>query len=242
MPTMGVPETEPGSKIRHKLLIVEDDPAIRQLLKMGFKGTQFRVIETENGNDGIEQAAKSSPDLIVLDLGLPDMEGIEVLRMVRSWSQVPVIILSARGQEKQKVACLEAGADDYVTKPFGVNELIARANAVLRRGYGSATSEESAVFEAGNIKVDFSARLVTKNGEAVHLTPTEYKLLTELIRHEGKVVTHKMLLNAVWGPDYTDDPQYLRVYMGYLRKKLEDDPNNPLLIHTEPRVGYRLVA
>jgi len=179
------------------------------------------------------------PDLILLDLGLPDMEGIEVIRQVRTWSQVPIIILSAREQEREKVATLDAGADDYLTKPFGMGELLARIRAALRRSQTGEKSQER-VFSLGKITVDLEKRRVFRGGKEVHLTPIEYKLLTTLIKYRGKVVTHRQLLKEVWGPSYVDQHPYLRIFILNLRRKLEDNPARPVYLLTDPGVGYRL--
>ena len=224
------------------MLIVEDDPAIRRLIQVGMGETSMRIVEAETAADGIELAARRKPDVILLDLRLPDGEGMSVLKAVRSWSSVPIIVVSAREQEDLKVAALEAGADDYITKPFGLGELWARVRAALRRGTQAGVSPQDSVFEAGDLFIDFAARKVKVRNEEAHLTPLEYKLLTVLAKHAGKVVTHRQLLSAVWGDEYSEESQYLRVYMGYLRKKLELDPSRPTILLTEPRIGYRLSA
>ena len=181
------------------------------------------------------------PDLILLDLGLPDMDGVEVCRRLREWTRIPIIVISARGQERDKIEALDAGADDYLTKPFGVGELMARVRVALRRGQKAAEPGAS-VFAFGNVVVDFSARRVTRDGEAVHLTPIEYRLLGVLIANVGRVLTHRALLREVWGPSHSDHTHYLRVYMGQLRQKLEDDPAQPRHLLTETGVGYRLLG
>lgn len=229
---------ESAGDIKAQVLVIEDDPAIRKLLRASVAGTGLKLVEVESGQAGIEAAAKDQPDLILLDLGLPDMLGIEVVNTVRGWSAVPIIVLSAHGQEKLKVECLEAGADDYVTKPFGVSELIARIRVAIRRSILAQSPTGEAAFESGPLRVDLASREVTLNDERVHLTPLEYKLLTVLIRHAGKVVTHRQLLSEVWGPEYAEESQYLRLYVGYLRKKL---PTPEPLIANEPGVGYRLL-
>lgn len=223
-----------------RLLLIEDDHNIRRFLRATLKTQGYDLLEAETGRQGLALAASQVPDLVILDLGLPDMEGIEVIRHLRDWSAIPIIVLSARGEEREKVSNLNAGADDYLTKPFGVGELLARVRAALRR---SGTSEEStpeAVFTLGNIRVDFARRQVFRGQQEVHLTPIEYKLLSVLIKHEGKVVTHRQLLKEVWGPSYTDQNPYLRIFILNLRRKLEDNPTRPAFLITEPGVGYRL--
>lgn len=223
-----------------RVLLVEDDVAIRHLLRSYFQQTPYRVIEATTGRDALSLIAEKRPDVVLLDLGLPDMEGADVIADVRHWSAVPIIVISARGQEEQKVRSLELGADDYLTKPFGLAELTARMQAAMRRA--AQGSAEAPVFEGGGLKIDFATRRVWVREEPVHLTPLEYRLLTLLAQHAGKVVTHKQLLAEVWGSEYSGEAQYLRVYMGYLRRKLEEDPADPKLILTEHRVGYRLSA
>ncbi len=227
-----------ASKMKGTILIVEDDPAIRRMLNIAFQDTGLKAVEAETGNDGIKAVVHHQPDLILLDIGLPDISGLEVVQNVREWSKVPIIMLSANGQENLKVQCLESGADDYVTKPFGVAELMARIRVVLRREISSKSPTDSPVFVSGTLKVDLSSREVFLAGERVRLTPLEYKLLTTLIKHAGKIVTHRQLLSEVWGPDYTEESQYLRLYIGYLRKKLHDGAS---FILNEPGVGYRLL-
>lgn len=224
------------------VLAIEDDVAIRRLLKAAFEGTEYKLIEAESASEGIDMAAKKRPDLILLDLGLPDVGGLHVIRTVRGWTSTPILIVSGEGGEEQKVEALEAGADDYVTKPFGVGELFARMKVALRHAQAAGGTSAEAIFEAGDVKIDRAAREVYARGERVRLTPIEFKILLTLAKHAGKVVTHRQLLSEVWGEEYTEEAQYLRVYMGYLRKKLEADPENPRLLLTEPRVGYRLSA
>jgi len=227
---------------RPTVLAIEDDPAIRRLLKSALDHNDFRLLEAETAQDGIDQITKKNPDVVILDLGLPDKDGLSVVELVRGWSQVPIIILSGQGQEDVKVQCLEAGADDYVTKPFGVSELQARIRVALRRTALSPSAGEDPVFEAAQIKLDRSARKVWVHGDEVHLTPIEYKLLCALVQYAGKVVTHRQLLTEVWGSEYSEDAQYLRVYIGYLRKKLEPSPESEKILINEPRVGYRLAV
>ncbi|MBI1333054.1 MAG: response regulator [Armatimonadetes bacterium] len=224
--------------MKGSILVIEDDPAIRRMLNIAFQDTGLKAIEAETGQDGIKAVVHHQPDLILLDIGLPDISGLEVVQNVRTWSKVPIIVLSANGQENLKVECLESGADDYVTKPFGVAELLARIRVVLRREIAAKSPTDSPVFVSGSLKVDLAAREVFLAGERIRLTPLEYKLLTTLIKHAGKIVTHRQLLSEVWGPDYTEESQYLRLYIGYLRKKLDDGAS---FIVNEPGVGYRLL-
>jgi len=221
------------------LLIIEDDAKLKRFLEITLGQHGFRIVDAATGAEGILRAANHNPDLVVLDLGLPDMDGVEVIRRIREWSNVPVVILSARDQERDKVAALDAGADDYVTKPFGNAELLARIRVALRHAT-LAKGQPAAVFKAGALDVDLSARIVKLDGQEVHLTPIEYKLLTTLIAYAGKVVTHSQLLRKVWGPNSEFESQYLRVYMNQLRKKLESEPAKPKYLVTEPGVGYRL--
>jgi two-component system, OmpR family, KDP operon response regulator KdpE len=225
-----------------EILIIEDDPQIRRFLRATFTAEDYRFHEALTAEEGIAQAAARQPDLIVLDLGLPDRDGLEVIRKVREWTQTPIIVLSARGREKDKIEALDSGADDFVGKPFAVGELLARIRAALRRFAAIANSGAAALFQAGRIEVDLEKRVVRVDGSEVHLTPIEYKLLQTLIRHTGKVVTQRQLLMEVWGPQHIEQAQYLRVYMAQLRRKLEADPARPKNLLTEPGVGYRLVA
>ncbi len=225
-----------------KVLVIDDDFAVRRLLKAAFEKSEFKFIEAENAADGIDLIAKKRPDIVLLDLGLPDSDGIRVVRTVRDWSQVPIVVVSGEGDEDRKVEALEAGADDYVTKPFGVGELFARMKVALRHAGRAGATTAEAVFESGDLKVDRARREVTVRGERVRLTPLEFKLLLTLVKYAGRVVTQRQILSEVWGEEYTEDAQYLRVYMGYLRKKIEADPENPVMLLTEPRVGYRLVS
>ena len=223
-----------------KVLLIEDDPAIRSLLRHYLRETPFRLLETSSLEEGLNAALEKRPDLVLLDLGLPDGDGVQVVRALREWSRTPIIIMSAKSDDQTKVEALDAGADDYITKPFSVTELLARLRVAARHIDLRDTGEP--VFESGPLKLDYSARQVWLNGEQVRLTPLEYKLLVTLTKHAGKVVTHRQLLSEVWGAEYSEDAQYLRVYMGYLRRKLEPDPNAPRLLMTEHRVGYRLVV
>lgn len=230
------------SGLKVTVLAIEDDPAILRLLRAAFENTEFRLIEATTASEGIDAVTKKRPDLILLDMSLPDTNGLKVIEIVRGWSQLPIVIISGHGQEEVKVAALEAGADDYVTKPFGVSELVARMKVALRHAIAMASATSDPVFESGDLKLDRAAREVFVRGERVSLTPIEYKLLCALAKHAGKVVTHRQLLSEVWGEEYSEEAQYLRVYVGYLRKKIESEPDNPRLILSEPRVGYRLAV
>lgn len=220
-------------------LIIDDEPQIRRLLRLTLEANGYRVCDAPTGEEGVVQAAQHRPEVILLDLGLPDLDGIEVLKRLREWSRVPVIILSVRDREDDKVAALDAGADDYVTKPFNSAELLARLRAALRHAQPQGVET---VFRAGNLEVDLSKRTVRKSGEQVKLTPTEYSLLRLLVTHAGKVLTHRQLLTEVWGPKAVEQTHYLRVHIAHLREKIEIDPSKPQLIITEPAVGYRLVG
>jgi two-component system KDP operon response regulator KdpE len=225
---------------RIKVLIIDDEAAIRRFLRASLDPRSYEVVDAENGEQGIRLVATQNPDVVLLDLGLPDLDGVDVTRNLREWTRVPIIVLSARMQEEDKVAALDAGADDYLTKPFGLGELLARIRVAVRHAREVAGESSDPVMEAFGVKVEQSSRQVWKNGEEVHLTPIEYKLLSVMIAHSGKVVTHRQLLERVWGPQYVDENHYLRVYMGQLRHKLEDSPAQPKLLTTEPGVGYRL--
>ncbi len=220
-----------------RVLIVDDEPAIRRFLKGLLPAHGYTVFEASTGQEASQAAATDRPDLIVLDLGLPDMDGIQVTRLIREWSQIPIIILSVRGAEEDKVAALDAGADDYLTKPFGSRELLARLRANLRRTPQGATEP---LFTVDGLSVDLARRVVTVNGREVQLTPTEYDLLRVLVTNAGKVITHHQLLRTVWGMGYEDEMHMLRVNISNLRRKLEPDATRPRYIVTEPGVGYRL--
>lgn len=222
------------------VVIVEDDPPIRRFLQAALQQEGMTVHEADTGRSGLTAAATRRPDLVILDLGLPDMEGLDVIRELRTWSQVPIVVLSARTREMEKVAALDAGADDYLTKPFGVPELVARLRAHLRRTQATAGAEGGARVRFGDVTVDLGERRVTKAGGAVRLTPIEYRLLAALIRHAGKVLTHRNLLRDVWGPGHAEHGHYLRIYMAQLRRKLEADPADPKHLLTETGIGYRL--
>ena len=225
---------------RPVVLVIEDEATIRKFLRTGLESHGFQLVEAVTGKEGLAQAATRAPEVVLLDLGLPDIDGLEVVKRLREWSNTPVLVLSARGQERDKVQALDAGADDYVTKPFSMGELLARMRVALRHRARVRTGEESSVVELDGLRIDLERRQVTVSGQAVHLTPIEYRLLAMLARHAGKVLTHDLLLREVWGPGYTQQSHYLRVYMAQLRHKLEADPARPRLLITEPGVGYRL--
>jgi two-component system KDP operon response regulator KdpE len=222
------------------ILIIEDDAQIRRFLRAALDAEGYRLQESITAEDGLAQAAARQPDLILLDLGLPDRDGLEVIQKIREWGKIPILVLSARGQEKDKIAALDLGADDYVAKPFAVGELLARIRAALRRSTARVDGAGSLV-HFGPVEVDLEKRLVRVDAKEVHLTPNEYKLLQVLIQHSGKVLTQRQLLNEVWGPQHTEQAQYLRVYIAQLRRKLERNPARPKYLQTEPGVGYRLV-
>jgi two-component system, OmpR family, KDP operon response regulator KdpE len=222
------------------VLVIEDEPQIRRFLRATLPAHGYRLLEAETGQDGLTQAAMHQPDLIILDLGLPDLDGLEVTRRLREWTTVPILVLSARGQETDKVVALDAGADDYLTKPFGIQELLARMRVALRHAAHLSQEPREPVFTVGEFRVDLGHRRVSVANQEVHLTPIEYKLLTVLVRYAGRVVTQRQLLQEVWGPHQTSATHYVRVYMGQLRHKLEANPARPRYLVTEPGVGYRL--
>nr|WP_315244171.1 two-component system response regulator KdpE [uncultured Albidiferax sp.] len=222
-------------------VLIEDEPHIRRFVRAALEAEGWQVFEADTAQQGLTEAGTRKPDLLVLDLGLPDGDGLDVLRDVRGWSAVPIIVLSARSDEADKIAALDAGADDYLTKPFGVGELLARVRANLRRPRAAEGSEE-AVFRFGTVEIDRTARLVRRQGVEVHLTPIEYRLLSVLASNAGRVLTHRQLLREVWGPAHTQQSHYLRIHMGHLRQKLEADPAQPVHLLTETGVGYRLLA
>jgi len=222
------------------ILVIEDDAQIRRFLRATLMAEDYKFHEAVDAQEGIAQAAARQPDLVLLDLGLPDQDGLEVIREIRRWSQMPVVVLSARGQEKDKITALDLGADDYVAKPFAVGELLARIRAALRRAAPATADGPATTIRFGDVEADFEKRLITVGGREVHLTPNEYKLLQVLIKYAGRVVTQRQLLNEVWGPQHTEQSQYLRVYVAQLRRKLERDPARPRYLQTEPGVGYRL--
>jgi len=222
------------------IVVIEDDPAIRLFLRTGLGVHGFKVFEADSGRQGIIEAGVRKPDLIILDLGLPDMDGVDVIKTVREWSVMPIIILSARSTEQNKIDALDAGADDYLTKPFGLGELLARIRVEMRHSVSSPAQDQSGVFTSGALKVDLLKRQVMVDDREVHLTPIQYRLLSVLIKNAGKVLTHQYLLKEVWGPSYKDNSHYLRIYMSQLRQKLETDPTQPQYLLTESGVGYRL--
>ncbi|MGC4105720.1 MAG: response regulator [Thermomicrobiales bacterium] len=222
------------------ILLIEDELPIRRFLRAALEGEGYRLNEAEAGEKGLRLAAQQPPDLVILDLGLPDTEGHAVLKSLREWLHAPIIVLSARDQESQKVQALDAGADDYVTKPFGIAELLARMRTAVR--HSTPNSDPTPVFSVGDLTVDLAARRVLLSEQPVHLTPLEYKLLATLIKHSGKVLTHRFLLKEVWGPGHAEETHYLRVFMANLRRKLEVDPAQPRHLLTEPGVGYRLAS
>jgi two-component system KDP operon response regulator KdpE len=221
-----------------KILVVDDDPQIRRVMKATLVGHSYEVVEARTGEEALEAVPKELPNLILLDMNMPGMGGLETCRAIRAGSDTPVIILSVRNTEKDKVAALDAGADDYVTKPFGIEELLARIRAALRR---SSSEEELRAFQSPGLEIDFETRRVRARGAEVRLTPKEFELLRHLVAHAGKPVTHRELLQAVWGPDYGDEPEYLRVFINQVRKKIEDNPAKPKYIVTVPWVGYQFV-
>jgi two-component system, OmpR family, KDP operon response regulator KdpE len=226
--------TEPSIRV----LIVDDEPQIRRFLRTSLSAHGYRVIEASGGQEAMTLLATERPELVLLDLGLPDMDGLEVIRRLREWSTVPIIVVSVRGREAEKIAALDGGADDYVTKPFGMGELLARMRTALRHRLQAEVDEP--VFRSAGLSVDLGRRLVTINGQEVKLTPKEYDLLRILVTHAGKVITHRQLLREVWGPAAVHETHYLRVYIGQLRQKVEPDPAQPRYLLTEPGVGYRL--
>jgi len=222
------------------ILLIEDEPQMRRFLRITLKSQGYRLVESETGNDGMTQAAARNPDVVLLDLGLPDLDGLEVTKRLREWTQTPIIVISAREQEQDKVRALDAGADDYLTKPFNAGELLARIRVALRHASRRDASQQEPVFVLDNMRVDLAKRQVFVGEAEVHLTPIEYKLLMVMVRHAGKVITHNQLLKEVWGPVHVNEVQYLRVYMTQLRHKLEADPARPRFLLNEPGIGYRL--
>lgn len=221
------------------VLIVDDEPQMRRFLRASLGAQGYRLLEAGTAEEAIRLATSHNPDIILLDLGLPDGDGIDLTRRMREWSKTPIVVLSARGRESDKVEALDAGADDYVTKPFGLNELLARMRVALRHGSGTA-AEGPARIELGEVTIDLVKRQVVRNDEEVHLTPIEYKLLVLLAKNAGRVLTHRAILVEVWGPSYASQTHYVRVHMAELRKKIEQDAARPVLLLTEPGVGYRL--
>ena len=231
---MNPPSATPPADI----LVIDDEVQIRRLLRLTLESTGYTVREAENGSLGLNEAAVRRPDVVILDLSLPDLSGLEVLRRLREWSRLPVLILSVRGSESDKIAALDAGADDYLTKPFGGGELLARIRVLLRRAQPAA---EPSIAQFGDIEVDFNQRTVTRGQEIIHVTAKEYALLRLLLQHRGKVLTHRQLLREVWGPAHETDTHYLRVHMANLRKKVEATPDQPRFLKTESGVGYRFI-
>lgn len=227
--------TEKGLRI----LVIDDEPQMRKLLRVSLQAHDYQLSEAANGLEGIQQAAAFKPDLAIVDLGLPDMDGKEVIRQIRDWSAMPIIILTARDQEQEKISALDAGADDYITKPFGIGELMARMRVCLRR---MAASDNEPVLRCGGLAVDLLQRRVTVDDREIKLTPTEYELIKFMIQHAGRVLTHKQLLKAGWGNSYGEDTHYIRIYIGQLRRKIEQDPAQPRYIVTESGIGYRLLG
>jgi two-component system, OmpR family, KDP operon response regulator KdpE len=245
MTTVSTKEPEPGGADggdRPLVLVVEDEAQVMRFLRATLGAHGYRLAEASSAQQALLQATTRSPDLILLDLGLPDLDGVEVTRRLREWSTTPIIVVSARGREGDKIQALDAGADDYLTKPFGAGELLARMRVALRNAARSGASPGETVFRTGDLAVDLAARRVSVGGREVHLTRTQYKLLTTLVKNAGKVVTHRQLLREVWGPGSVAQSHYLRVYMGQLRHKLEKDPARPRYLETETGVGYRLRA
>jgi len=229
-------ETRPG-----RVLVVEDEAEIRRFVRLALQAESLEVVEAETVQRGLVEAGTRRPDLVVLDLGLPDGDGLDFIRGLRAWSEIPVIVLSARTREADKIAALDAGADDYLVKPFGTGELLARVRAQLRRRARAGAAGEQSVLEFGDVRIDLGRRTVERAGTALHLTPLEYRLLTHLAAHPNRVLTHPQLLRAVWGPSHAEDTHYVRIYMGHLRAKLEADPSQPRHLVTELGVGYRFV-
>jgi two-component system, OmpR family, KDP operon response regulator KdpE len=224
------------------VVVIEDEPQIRRFLRAALTGQGYRVFEAGTGEEGLIEAGSRQPEVIIVDLGLPDIDGLQVIARLREWTAVPIIVLSARGQERDKVTALDAGADDYVSKPFGVGELLARMRVALRHRAQVARDSVQSTLVVGDLHVDLGRRRVLVQGAEIHLSRIEYRLLTTLIRHADKVVTHRQLLREVWGPTAEDQSHYVRVYMAHLRRKLETDPTRPRYLLTEPGVGYRLVT
>ncbi len=222
------------------ILLIEDEPQMRRFLRITLQGHGYRLVEAGTAQEGLMQATTRNPDIVLLDLGLPDLDGLEVTKRLREWTQTPIIVISAREQEQDKVKALDAGADDYLTKPFSAGELMARIRVALRHAARQTAGRQEPVFILQNLRVDLAQRQAFIDDKEVHLTPIEYKLLTVLVRHAGRVITHTQLLKEVWGPAHVNEVQYLRVYMTQLRHKLEADPARPRFLMNEPGIGYRL--
>jgi two-component system, OmpR family, KDP operon response regulator KdpE len=225
--------------LKPTVLVIDDELQMRRLLRVCLEANGYRVSEAATGKEGISEAAQHPPDVVLLDLGLPDMEGVAVLKRLREWSRVPVVVLSVRDREEDKIAALDNGADDYVTKPFSSGELLARLRVAQRH---APPASEVTVFRSGHLEVDLVARIVRRKGDEVKLTATEYALIRLFVQHAGKVLTHRLILREVWGPNYVEQTHYLRVYLAHLREKLETNPSQPELLITEPGVGYRLIS
>lgn len=222
------------------VVVIEDDPQLRRFLRTSLGSQGFQVFEADTGRQGLVEVGTRKPDLAILDLGLPDMDGVDIVRAIRGWTHLPILVLSARDTEQDKVEALDAGADDYLTKPFGLGELLARLRVALRHAATAPETARAEIFTTGNLKVDPHKRLVYLGDEEVHLTPIQYRLLSVLVKHAGKVLTHRQILKEVWGPAHVDNAHYLRIYMSQLRQKLEADPTQPRYLLTESGVGYRL--
>ena len=229
-----------GDVSKPKVLLIEDEAQMRRFLRASLPANGYSLVEATTGEEGILAAASHNPEVILLDLGLPDLDGLEVTKRLREWTKAPIIVISAREQERDKVAALDAGADDYLTKPFGIDELLARMRVARRHLDSRASEQEESQFVLDTLRIDLVRRIVVVDGKQVHLTPIEYKLLAALARADGRVLTHQQLLKEVWGARYSTQTQYLHVHMGHLRAKLEADPTRPRLLVTEPGVGYRL--
>jgi len=226
---------------RGRILVIEDDAAIRRVLRISLQAGGYEVLEAEAAAPGISIIGTEAPRVVILDLGLPDTDGLDVIKHVREWSQVPIIVLSARGRESDKVKALDRGANDYLTKPFGMQELMARIRAAIRHAEAARTPATESNVEIRDLRIDFARQQVWVRGSEVHMTPTEYRLLAMLVRHRGEIVTHQRLLRAVWGPDSVNEMEYLRVYVGQLRRKIERDSARPEYIRTESGTGYRFL-
>jgi two-component system KDP operon response regulator KdpE len=228
--------TNPGPVV----VVIEDDPQMRRFLRTSLGSQGFQVFEADTGHQGLAEVGTRKPDLVILDLGLPDLDGVEVVKAIRGWTGLPILVLSARAAERDKIDALDAGADDYLTKPFGLGELLARVRVALRHAAAAPGSAQTEVFVTGALKVDLQKRRVFVGDTEIHLTPIQYRLLSVLVRHAGKVLTHRQILKEVWGPAYADNTHYLRIYMSQLRQKLEAEPTQPEYLLTESGVGYRL--
>ena len=228
--------------LKPTILVIEDEPPLRRFLRVTLESQNYKVIEATRGEEGLRHASVGQPELVILDLGLPDIDGIEVTRRLRAWTSTPIIVISARGKEQDKVGALDAGADDYLTKPFGVGELLARLRVALRHLAAADQDSGNPVFQVGDLKVDLARREVSVAGAAVRLTPNEFRLMAVLVKNAGRVLVHSQLLREVWGPGSADDTHYLRVYMNQLRQKIEPNPSRPKYLITEPGVGYRLTS